>query len=374
MKILIYTSDYPSNIHPNRGVFVYNLVQKFVEHGHEVTVVSPRSFHRSWLKSEEVSSYGKEGAKVYRPVTISTSAIQIGKFNTHQIGAFSAVRALRRVVKKHQIAFDVIYVHFLSNGILAMKALHHLKKPVYVALGESNLFQRLSMLGDREVSKQLPRFKGFIVVGNQLKEQLMQLGVDERLIKLFPNAVNLDKFKPLESQMVRKQLNLGEQDKIVVFVGRFLPHKGPDRIIGALKRIDRNVKLILIGKGDLDLQYDGIVFKGVLPSYQVPLYLNAADIFVLPTQREGASNAILEAMACGLPIISSDIPEVRAQCSPTFSKLVDPMDVDALAQAISEILFDQKTLDEMSSQALIHSTKFNIDNRARAIEQFIEQP
>lgn len=371
MRILVCTSDYPSNREPNRGVFVYNLIQEFVKLGHEVTVIVPTPVHRMSSVKEEEISYGEELAKVFRPVTLSTSAVKLGKFNTYRIGEYFSIYAIRHAVRTHRIEFDMVYAHFLTNGILATRALKHYQKPIFSALGESNLKDRLALINPGMLYKNLHHMRGFVVVAQHLKEHLETMGVPGSRIGVFPNAVDLKKFKKLNQNAIREKLNLDQHAKIVVFVGRMVPHKGPDRLISALKKIDKDIKLILIGRGDLDLEYKGIVFKGALPSRDVPMYLNAADLFVLPTLREGSSNAIVEAMACGLPVISSNIPEVREQCSPLFSKLVDPLNIDSLAFAIESVLFDDKKLEEMAAEAEKYSKKFDIKHRALSIENYL---
>ncbi|THD66798.1 glycosyltransferase family 4 protein [Robertkochia marina] len=373
MKILVYTSDYPSPTEPDRGVFVYNLIQKFVLLGHQVTVIVPYSKLKNYLKSEKVNGYGQERARVYRLSTLSTSAKRIGKYNTYQIGEYFTVKKLQKLVKETGQDYDFIYAHFLTNGIIAVKALSHLNIPIFVAMGESNLDDRISLIPARELEGLMQRITGFVVVAYHLKEKLLSLGVEENRIGVYPNGVDLKKFHKMDQVEARLKLGIGRQEKVLVFVGRFLPHKGPDRVIEAIEKIDKDVKLILIGKGDMELNYKGILFKGAIPSHLVPLYLNAADIFILPTLREGASNAIVEAMACGLPIISSDIPEVKEQCRPSFSRLVDPLDVDKIAESIEELLYDEALLKKMSESALMHSAHFDIDQRAENILEFISQ-
>ena len=84
------------------------------------------------------------------------------------------------------------------------------------------------------------------------------------------------------------------------------------------------------------------------------------------------ARAIVEAMACGLPIISSDIPEIHFQCDPSFSILVDPMDEKAIENAIQSILVDKDKRTEMSKNALEYSKNFEIGERAFSILNFIQ--
>ena len=94
------------------------------------------------------------------------------------------------------------------------------------------------------------------------------------------------------------------------------------------------MKSIFIGSGEQTPEIDGILFCGKLPHDQIVHYLNAADVFVLPTLAEGCSNAIIEAMACGLPIISSDLPFNDDILDAENSIRVNSLDVESIAEAI----------------------------------------
>ena len=122
MKILVISNNYPSYDAPAYGVFVYKLIQQFVKLGNEVTVISNRSIWGFLNGKDERRSYGEELAKVYYPKTISLSNKQILKFNSHLVGEFFAVKAIERTVRENNIQFDVVYAHFLVNGINAVKA------------------------------------------------------------------------------------------------------------------------------------------------------------------------------------------------------------------------------------------------------------
>jgi teichuronic acid biosynthesis glycosyltransferase TuaC len=93
----------------------------------------------------------------------------------------------------------------------------------------------------------------------------------------------------------------------------------------------------------------------------------------LPTQHEGSSNVIVEAMASGLPIVSSDLPEIRVQCKQEYATLVDPMSVDDIANALNTILSNDNLREKMSQSALKASKRFDINQRAQRILQFINQ-
>ena len=110
-----------------------------------------------------------------------------------------------------------------------------------------------------------------------------------------------------------------------------------------------------------------MLFSGRQQHEQVPAWLRAADLFVMPTLAEGSPNAVLEAMACGLPVVSSDIPALREAVPPEAGRLVDPLDVRALGAAIGALVDDVELRTRMGRAARARAESFSLANRADRI-------
>ena len=132
------------------------------------------------------------------------------------------------------------------------------------------------------------------------------------------------------------------------------------------------VKSIFIGSGEQEPDCDGVLFKGRLPHKEIVTYLNAADIFVLPTLAEGCCNAVVEAMACGLPIVSSDLPFNDDILDETNSIRIDPMDVNAISKAIEKLWKDEDLRSKLADGALKRAKSLTIESRADNILRFME--
>ena len=134
------------------------------------------------------------------------------------------------------------------------------------------------------------------------------------------------------------------------------------------------IKAIFVGTGPAELapQCNNIVFKGRIPHNKIPNYLNAADVFVLPTLHEGCCNAIIEAMACGLPVISSDLSFNHDVLDGTNSIMLDPNDVDAITVAIEKLYNDRILCHKLSEGAINRSRELTIEKRAQTIVKFIQ--
>jgi len=370
MKILVISNNYPSLRSPSDGAFVYNLVQQFVNLGHTLSIISVEGYSFSRKPKELYSTYGKELGQVFRPKFLSTSAKKIFNFNTFIIGEWGQVKAIERTVIKHKIEFDVVYAHFLDNAFIAVRALSKYGKPIYVAVGESNLEARELRYTKKYLRKSIAAIDGFIPNSPILKDKLIAYGAKKDKIIVRPNGVDLKRFTKRDKIEMRRRHNLPLDKKLVIFVGRFINQKGPLRVLKATSKMS-DIGLIFIGSGVQKFESDKIVFKGKVPSEIVPELLSAADIFVLPTLKEGNCNAIVEAMACGLPIVSSKIPEVEVQCDPSFSILVDPMKVNEIAKAIDLVLNDDEKAQTMSKNSIKIAKKLDITERAKSILEFI---
>ena len=369
MRILVISNNYPSESIPSRGVFVYNLIQQFAKLGHEITIVAPVGLLQKTNPSEK-GYYGEELGKVYRPKFVSASTKNFFGFNTYRVAELSQIWQVKKTVARNEIEFDVIYAHFLTNAFIAAGALYSFGKPIYAAIGESDLDVPKSRFSPSYFKKVSNRIKGFVAVSPFLKDKLVSYGINENKITIKPNAVDFSTFYKREKIKMRTKHNLPLDKKLLIFVGRFIDHKGPLRLLEAAREI-KDVCLLFVGSGDQKIEGEKVVFCDKTPSEVVPELLSASDVFVLPTQKEGSCNAIVEAMACGLPIVSSNIPEVQVQCDPSFSILVDPTDVLAIRNAIENIISNSNRLETMSAAALDYSRNFDIRNRAKSILEFI---
>ena len=98
-----------------------------------------------------------------------------------------------------------------------------------------------------------------------------------------------------------------------------------------------------------------------------------SDVFVLPTLHEGSSNVIVEAMASGLPIVSSDIPEIQVQCDSSFCFLIDPHDVNQITEVLRKVTENDELRKKMSENAFLKSKAFDLTLRAATLLQFINE-
>ena len=151
---------------------------------------------------------------------------------------------------------------------------------------------------------------------------------------MFPNGVDLGLFKPGDRSKARSELGIIGDRFVIAFVGHFEEQKGLTCLLDAVQGLEQ-VALLLVGQGSIKVKDGGsVAFKGRLPHARIPLALAAADIFVLPTRVEGSCNAVIEAIACGLPIVTSDGRYMDDIVDDGVAVRTDPMDVRAIREAI----------------------------------------
>jgi glycosyltransferase involved in cell wall biosynthesis len=167
-----------------------------------------------------------------------------------------------------------------------------------------------------------------IAVSDALKKAIIDLNVKEKQVTVIPNGVDLRKFFRVPKQETRRRLNLPLNARVVLFVGSLIPIKGVDLLIKGLKILveefnERKLYLVIVGGGNLQKPLETLVnslhldqyvrMPGIVPHDELPLWYSCADVFCLVSSREGWPCVLLEAMACGVPVVATavgGIPEV----------------------------------------------------------------
>jgi glycosyltransferase involved in cell wall biosynthesis len=314
--------------------------------GHDVTVVAEQR-DRKWLADEQMATYAVHRVWcVYRPGWhIWTSLLSY---------------ALYIVRNAHR--YDVLHVHqygHLAALVIAMGSL--LGKPVVLKLtstGEQGIESALHSAGrwSRVLGWLHRQVSACVVPTESAFAEAVRFGIPANRIRQIPNGVDVDEFAPVtegEKALIKAQLGL-QRSLVAIYCGRLASVKNPDGLLESWRIVARdvgNAELVLIGDGPLrpvlessmhnSHQPDSVRLAGnqssVLPWYQ------AADVYVLPSRLEGLSNSLLEAMSCGLPVVSARV----SGSTDIFSHadvgcLVDVGDVVGFADALKTMLVEEK--------------------------------
>ena len=380
-SITVIAGDYPAKEHMSL-VFVQQLVHAMIDMGLKVTVVAPQSIvhkivHRKKFLPKHSKGITEKGIiyDIYRPYKLSSGNCN---YFSSFINWFNR-KVIVSSVKK--INSDVLYSHFWSSALPVYEYAINSNFPLFVACGEGDdaLENMVSNMSVDEIKRLAMAVTGVVSVSSENKRKCIAFSLAlEKNIDVFPNCVNTSIFHKMDVKEMTKQLGIRENDFVIGFVGGFEPRKGPDRIAKAIIKLnDPIIKVMFIGKPfpgyDYDFDCPGIIHKGPLDHDLLPQYLNCADVFVMPTQKEGCCNAIVEALAMGIPVISSDGAFNDDILDENNSIRLDPNDIDAIASAIKRLKEDNSLRKKMSEYSLSRHEEYTIEGRARRIVDFIEK-
>ena len=381
-ELCFILDSYPTKT-TNGCVFAKHLICAIADMGYNCTVISPRIIGRSVLQKADPMPYAAEDRtpqgsriRVFRPYYLHLSS----RKQTMQLSMDNHCRAVLRTIQKEGLKPDLVYGHFIYQcGLTAARVGEKLRIPAYCACGENSL--RLEQgsqpydtgLKHHHWAEILQKLSGFVCVSGNNRNLLLENGFMDASMKtgVFPNAVNEEKFHIMDRKACRKELGFPEDAFIVAYTGTFSSNKGVDRLSQALKSCD-DVHAVFMGQGAVEPDCDRILFKGRVPNDLVATYLNAADVFVLPTRGEGCCNAIVEALSCGLPVISSDQAFNDDILNEDNSIRIDVEQVDAIRDSILLLRDDPEKRARLAAGAATSAAALNIRARARRILDFME--
>lgn len=372
LKLNVITSQYPSSFAPQRGTFVRALVNEFSQCGATVTVVAPEPYKPLWKRQTletSISSAEHNGVITKTPTFLSCSDHRLPwGVTTFGWTVYSFARAALRMRTKKDSQPDVNYGHFLyPSGYAALFLRRKYNTPAVVALGESRLAYYETLLGPERIRKDLSQFSGILAVSKSNKDYCVEhMGVPQERILVIPNAIDSTHFYPRDRGAMRRRLGLPSEQTIVIFVGHFIERKGPMRLLAALRSLP-DVKAVFLGQGPQRPEGPQVLYADAVSHDKVPEWLSSADLFVLPTLAEGSCNAILEAMACGLPVVSSNRPFNAEIVNDRVGRLVDPEDSAKLAAVIQDLLQDPVKLRTLGGAAAKRAAEFPLSHRAKII-------
>ncbi len=355
-------------------VGAFEQAKRYVRLGHKVTMVSS-NLHQS--PSEEV----KDDVTILR-VKAFNFLERVGI--PYPIFSPTLYTTLKREIKKA----DIIHVHGMlyMSTILAIRLAKSHNKPVVLTQTAPDKYHFRPKNTSNPLAKLLDISKGMIIsmlesisfyigkrnlqlsdqittLSTPLKSMLVEMGIKEEHIEYISNGVDTDFFHPVdveEKTALRRELNLPENEKLILSIGRFVPKKGLDIFIGAA---DPEYQLVLVSRGNfapyLKNAKGTVLILEPIPQEKLKKVYQACDIFVLAAAGEDVFSLVLmEAMACGLPVITSNDPFYQNYVDKDNMMLVEP-NAETIKESIKKIINDPAIASRMAHYS-----------RAKAIEIF----
>jgi glycosyltransferase involved in cell wall biosynthesis len=350
----------------------------------------------SILEKRDPSRYGfvviSDASQNFREKVQALSAEIISINRRHPLNPFTPF-ILARILRRKNI--DLIHAHSPIASLWGRIAAFLLKIPFIVTVhlpvdqyhGEmqtirSRLGRKIYTVLDHWLNHRQVFTRKIIYVAEQVYEREIAEGhsPDNRSI-LIPNGVDLSRYAHIDRETARGHFNLLPNTKIVVFVGRLDEQKGVDILIQSVIDVnlqDIDFRLWLIGGGPLrdDLQdqvhnlglSDIVTFWGYQD--EIPLFLKASDIFVLPSRYEGMSFALLEGMAVGLPCVVTQVGENNRMIRHGVHGLVGPTENPTFfAEALTTLLLDPNLCGHMAENVAKHARQYSDDRMVEQIER-----
>jgi teichuronic acid biosynthesis glycosyltransferase TuaC len=371
MRVLIVTNLYPNSREPGRGIFVKQQVSE-MKKACDIRVIAPLTWRQldGWLRKDAVPRREViDGIEVLHP-----RWFVIPKMARCLYGwlLYRAVVGEAQQLQK-SFDFDVIDSHWVyPDGFAAVVLGKRLNKPVVVhALGcDINLYARFPVRR-RLIVWALRNARKTVAVSAALGRSVAELGVPSEKISVRANGVNTDMFRPLDKAECRRRIGFSDTERMVLFIGRLEEEKGLGYLIQAIRllvvRPDmQDVRLLLIGSGSLEKKLidqakrlgvrDRILFIGSIEHGILPIWLNACDVFCLPSIREGMPNVIVEALACGKPVVATEvggIPELINSLE--YGILAMPGNPESLAAGITAALNRDWDSGEIAKKGMARS-------------------
>jgi glycosyltransferase involved in cell wall biosynthesis len=262
------------------------------------------------------------------------------------------VKMFENYIREKRIELDLIHAHFIyPQGYVAVKLGQKFNVPVVVSAHGHDVYEMPFRDNDwKNIIRQTLEQSDHVITTSYKNKNIItkELGIDKE-ISVIPTGFNSKIFRLIPRNIAREKLSLPKDKKIILNVGNLYPVKGHKYLIAAIKeivKIGRNdVLCIIIGSGPLRKNLEKSIKKeklndyikliGAKPHNEIPLWMNAADLFVLPSLNEGNPTVMFEALGVGLPFIGTrvgGIPEVLV--SEDYGFLVEPADPKDLMEKI----------------------------------------
>lgn len=296
---------------------------------------------------------------------IEGTGIEFIPLNKLRYNRFSPgiVLELHRLMKKKQI--HVVRTHRYRSNLYGRLAAFLAGVPVIIASVHDN-YRTDKRPKRRIMNRILSKITDKIVaVSEDVKEDIIRYdSIDPSKIEVIPNGIDVERFNPEKNTTdIRKEFSLEEDDIVIGFIGRIVPAKGLEYLLNALpylKEEFKSIKLLIVGEGSLmeELKerakknniFDNILFIG--RRRDIPEILASINIFVMPSIAEGLPNALLEAMAMGKPIVTTEVGGIPEIVKNGFNGLlVPPRDTLSLSKAIKELISNDRLAAKLGQAA-----------------------
>ncbi len=258
---------------------------------------------------------------------------------------------------------DIIHAQWALSAFVGVLVKKIRKIPLIVTIRGDDMNLALKYNFTKKIFKYILKNCDYITANNQAQaDRIRQLGFSN--VDAVPNGVDIELFRPYDNKIsMKRRLGFLSDKKIILFVGWLIKRKGAKYLIDAFSGLNiKNKLLLLIGDGSEKVKLkehvkrlgldDNVIFLGSIPHREIANYMNASDVFVLPSLGEGRPNVVAEAMACGIPVIATDVGGTRELVKDRKTGfLIKPRDKLALKKSMETLLLKPDLSVKISKNA-----------------------
>lgn len=374
MNLLVLTSRFPHAKDSISSSFVKNQIDCMKDFFEKIYIISLNPFipnvlsefpfmNPRWRRDALASDYGYDNVEVYFAKYVSLPF----DFWRKNIGD-SALKAAKKVIKDKNISFDLIHAHFTyPSGYVGANLKSAYGKPFILTIHEAgDWFLKEVLSKDEKIITTWMHADKIIGVNKKEINELRKFDINDNRLIYLPNGFSPRYFRPCDKIRARRSLGIPTEKRILLNLAGLEEYKGHKYLIESMKGVlaTRNdVILYIIGQGPLErtlrslinkygMQDEVILVGGNKPTIEIALWMNACDVFILPSLSEGNPTVMFEALGCGKPFVGTNvggIPEIII--NDKLGILVEPRDANGLAEAILSALDNKWDADYIRDYA-----------------------
>ena len=360
IDLVVFSALFPSAARPGAGLFIRERMFRVAQH-RPLAVVSPQPWFpgqslirllRPGYRPQAPALEIQQGIRVYHPRYLSVPGL-LRRFDGWSM-AMATFGLMRKLKRQGACLIDAHFTY--PDGEAATRLGRWLKLPVTITLRGTEMPHSKNPALRPQLSRTLKAADRVFSVSDSLRRLAIELGAAAEKTEVVGNGVDATRFHPVDRAAARARFGLPDSAKVLISVGGLVERKGMHRVIDCLPALIRqhpDLHYLIVGGGspegdnraELGAQVarlglvDRVHFLGTLPPDELKWPLSASDVFVLATRNEGWANVFLEAMACGLPVVSTDVGgNAEVVCRPELGTIVPFGDSAALQQALDDAL------------------------------------
>jgi glycosyltransferase involved in cell wall biosynthesis len=397
LKVLVISDWYPNNFNPINGIFVHNQLSRLVDCGVDITVVSPvpwssRFFSlmkRKWERYLKIDKKAEiDGIRVEYPRYLRPPGLWFYPYS-----GITCFLGIKKTVKNiyQRSPFDLIYTNALiPSGYAGCLLARKLNLPSVCYIGESDLgYLNFSKLSSERMRYVILNSSGLISVSKHERDRIREIAHPRKPIEVIYRGTNTNVFKPLNTNLeLKRKLLLPDDSPVVTFVGHLIRRKGIHDLLNAFSLVTVKLPkahLLIVGDGPERDNLEAlssrmgirkrVIFAGLVRNEEIPSYYSITDVMAFPSYAEGLPNAVVEAIACGVPVVATNVGGIPEIITPSINGfLVEVGDIKNLSSNIIKMLTDEVLKKRMGRESRrIAEDRFNARDNAEKLKSFLSQ-